>query len=124
MNTLQTAPSRTLRPFRSHLVVPHENLNPSLLGHILHPLQLLHGRRAGLLEVDALAPRIDALPEETGVVGGPAGDEGDARLRGIGEVGHGRQEAGAVLGRGFGSPFVELAGTNQVGFIDRGARLS
>ena len=109
-------PSRTPPPLPlSHLVVPHEDLDPGLLGHVLHPLQLRHGRRAGLLEVDALAPRLDALREEAGVVGGPAGDERDARLCRLGEVGHGRDEAGAVLGRCLGGPFVELGPAGSLG---------
>jgi len=63
-----------------HLVVPHQHRGARRLGLVLHMLQFLDRGRPGLLEVYALASRLDALPQQARVVGRPSGDEGHARL--------------------------------------------
>mmetsp|Transcript_1313 Transcript_1313/g.3788 ORF Transcript_1313/g.3788 Transcript_1313/m.3788 type:complete len:447 (-) Transcript_1313:71-1411(-) len=90
------------------LVVAHEDLDAGILGLRGHLLELGDSGSSGLLEVDALGSVGDRLGQEMRVVGRPAGDEGQARGGGRGQILEAGCELDAVLGLRFGLPFLEL----------------
>mmetsp|Transcript_15330 Transcript_15330/g.31115 ORF Transcript_15330/g.31115 Transcript_15330/m.31115 type:complete len:281 (-) Transcript_15330:216-1058(-) len=113
--------SRLSDVFAHILIIPHQNLHPLLRRHVPHLLQLLHRRSARLLQINALAPGVDALLQQARIVRRPSRNERHARLGRRREFGHRGEEGGrryvrgGGIGREGGGPVVEFGAAGSFG---------